>query len=67
MTDESDPVTGALVAAIRTGDLGSLQRLLAADPGLAAAPIGAAGGRTPCTWPPTGPAITPVARRSCGC
>jgi uncharacterized protein len=63
MTDKSDPA-GALVAAIRTGDLASLQRLLAADPGLAAAPIGAAGGRTPLhvatDWPgyyPGGPAV----------
>jgi uncharacterized protein len=46
------------------GDLGSLQRLLASDAGLAAAPIGAAGGRTPLhvatDWPgyfPGGPAV----------
>jgi ankyrin repeat protein len=64
MTDKDVPAAEALVVAIHTGDLGSLRRLLTGDPGLAAAPIGAAGGRTPLhvatDWPgyfPGGPAV----------
>jgi ankyrin repeat protein len=61
-SDGGDP-GAALVQAIRTGDLPALQRLLASNPTLATAPIGAAGGRTPLhvatDWPgyyPDGPA-----------
>jgi len=61
-----DPAV-ALIYAIRSGDLGSLHRLLEGHPGLAAARIGAAGGRTPLhvatDWPgyyPSGPAVVAI-------
>jgi hypothetical protein len=61
-----DPAV-ALIHAIRSGDLGSLHRLLEGHPGLAAARIGAAGGRTPLhvatDWPgyyPSGPAVVAI-------
>ena len=41
--DNGDLAGDALVHAIRTGDLSSLQQLLATHSGLAGAPIGAAG------------------------
>jgi uncharacterized protein len=55
----------ATIAAIRTGDVAGLQRLLAGNPGLAASRLGgAAKGRTPlhivCDWPgyfPDGPRV----------
>jgi len=45
--DADNPVGLDLVAAIRTGDLSALQRLLDERPGLAAARLRGAGGRTP--------------------
>ncbi len=64
MTDASD-FSEQLVAAIRTGDLESVQRLLAAHPEMASAPLGGRHGtRTPlhvvADWPgyfPNGPAV----------
>jgi hypothetical protein len=64
----TDREVGAAVTAIRTGDVVGLQRLLAADPGLAAARLGGvAQGRTPLhvvsDWPgyfPNGPDVASV-------
>ena len=44
--DDSDN-EASLVIAIRTGDLEAVRRLVDHDPGLAARPLGVAGGRTP--------------------
>ncbi len=64
--DNGDPAV-ALIHAIRSGDLGTLQRLLDRHPGLTAARIGAAEGRTPLhvatDWPgyyPNGPAVIAI-------
>lgn len=62
--DSADPIGLDLVAAVRTGDLPTLQRLLDERPGLAAARLRGAGGRTPLhivtDWPgyfAQGPAV----------
>jgi uncharacterized protein len=62
MTTDSDVI--ATIAAIRTGDLAGLQRLLADNPGLAASRLQIARGRTPLhvvtDWPgyfPNGPRV----------
>ncbi len=64
--DSSDPAVVALVQAIRTGDLGALVGILAAQPGLAAARISLGEGRSATAlhvatdWPgyfPGGPAV----------
>jgi uncharacterized protein len=62
MTTDSDAI--AAIAAIRTGDLAGLQRLLTDNPGLAASRLQVAKGRTPLhvvtDWPgyfPNGPRI----------
>jgi hypothetical protein len=65
-----DPIAGALLAAIRGGDLEALDRLFGERPELASARIvetrGARARR--CTSPPTGPATSPtVPRRSACC
>jgi len=63
MTVDGGEVDGELVGAIRTGDLGTVRRLLAERPGLAGERVGP-GGRTPLhvvtDWPgyfPNGPAV----------
>lgn len=68
-----DPIAGALLGAIRGGDLETLERLLGEQPGLASARIGDAKGvsRTPLhiatDWPghfPNGPAVVAMLIRA---
>jgi hypothetical protein len=52
---DDNEIEATLVIAIRTGDLDTVRRLVHEVPGLAARPLGVAGGRTPlhvaADWP----------------
>jgi hypothetical protein len=65
----NDPVAVALVTAIRSGDMASLEQLLAAQPALATVRIEGRGGgwRTPLHVAPIGLATSRTARRSSPC
>jgi hypothetical protein len=66
---DDDPVAAELRLAVRGGDLEAIRRLLGADPALATARLGSqeSGTGRRCILSPTGPAISPTARRLPGC
>ncbi len=56
-------------AAVRTGDVAAIEKMLRADPALARARLGSkeSGSATPLHLIATGPAISRTVRRSLGC